>query len=187
MSDSEGRDGLRKTSYGKAAEIERLIAPTLGDLGLSIVRVLLSGDKRAKLQLMIERADDAPLSVEDCARASRAVEAVLDVEDPVAGAYVLEVSSPGIDRPLTRLEDFERWKGFQAKVEMAEAEAGRKRFTGTLLGLDGTAVRLGDETAESGEVALPFAAIAKAKLVMTDELLAAYLKKPTAVHPDDES
>ncbi len=186
QSDLQGSD-LRKTSVGKAADIERVITPTLSDLGLSVVRVLLSGDRKPRLQLMIERADDSPLSVEDCARASRAVEAVLDVEDPVAGAYVLEVSSPGLDRPLTRLGDFERWKGFQAKLETSEPVVERRRFIGKLLGVEGSNVRLADDRAEVGEVALPFVAIAKAKLVITDELMAAYLKKPTAVHGGDES
>jgi len=184
VNDSQGQTDLRRTSFGKAAEIERLIAPTLADLGFDIVRVLLSGDRRAKLQLMIERHDGEALGVDDCARASRAAEAVLDVEDPLAGTYVLEVSSPGIDRPLTRLADFERWKGFQAKVEVNEPVEGRRRFTGALLGLEGTSVRLADP---AGEVLLPFGEIAKAKLVMTDELVAAYLKKPTAVHPGEDS
>ena len=182
MTERQGLEDLRRSSSGKAAEIERLLAPTLADLGFDIVRVLLSGERRAKLQLMIERHDGAALDVDDCARASRAAEAVLDVEDPVAGAYVLEVSSPGIDRPLTRLSDFDRWRGFQAKVELQEACEGRRRFTGRLLGTEGASIRL---ASDSGEVSLPFLAIAKAKLVLTDELVAAYLKKPTAVHPGE--
>jgi ribosome maturation factor RimP len=161
---------VTKTSEGKAAEVERLIAPSLFDMGYGIVRVQLSGERRAKLQVMIERHDGEAISVEDCARISRAIEAMLDVADPIAGAYVLEVSSPGIDRPLTRLGDFERFAGFDVRVEMRVPIAGRRRFRGRLLGLDGARVRL---ATEDGEVALPFADMAKAKLILTDELMAA--------------
>lgn len=161
---------LAKTSEGKAAEIERMIAPALLDMGYDIVRVQLSGERRAKLQVMVERHDDEAVTVDDCARVSRAVEAILDVDDPIAGAYVLEVSSPGIDRPLTRLSDFERFAGFDARVEMRMPIAGRRRFRGRLLGLDGERVRL---ATEDGEVALPYADVAKAKLALTEELMAA--------------
>ncbi len=161
---------LAKTSEGKAAEVERLIAPSLLDMGYDIVRVQLSGERRAKLQVMVERRDGADVTVDDCAAVSRAVEALLDVADPIAGAYVLEASSPGIDRPLTRLGDFERFAGHDARVEMRMPIAGRRRFRGRILGLDAERVRL---ATEDGEVALPFADVAKAKLDLTEELMAA--------------
>jgi ribosome maturation factor RimP len=119
---------------------------------------------------MAERKDDQPMTVEDCADISRQVSAVLDVEDPIRSSYTLEVSSPGVDRPLTRPKDFQRFAGFEAKLETRQPIDGRRRFTGRLLGLDGEVVRLKDE---AGEVALPYAQIQKARLVLTDELLKA--------------
>jgi ribosome maturation factor RimP len=159
-----------KTSEGPAAEVERLIAPAVAAMGYDIVRVLLSGKQRPRLQIMAERHDSAGMVVKDCVALSRAIEAILDVEDPIAVGYELEVSSPGIDRPLTRSADFERFAGFEVKLETAPPFEGRRRWIGRLLGLDGETVRL--ET-KDGEVALPCAAIAKAKLVLTDDLIAA--------------
>ena len=158
-----------KTSEGKAAEIEALIAPVLQDMGYEVVRILLSGDRRMKLQIMAERSADGGMGVDDCATVSRAVEAVLDVAEPISGSYLLEVSSPGLDRPLTRPKDFERYAGMEAKLELAQPVEGRRRFTGRLLGLSGETVHL--ETAE-GELQVAFDDVAKAKLVLTDELLA---------------
>jgi len=156
---------------GRAAVIEGLIAPAAAAMGLDIVRVLLSGSRRARLQIMAERADGSSMNVDDCARLSRAISAILDVEDPIAGPYELEVGTPGIDRPLTRLADFARFAGFTAKLEsVATAADGRRRWIGRLLGLDGDRVRL---ATDDGEVAVPFADVAKAKLVLTDELIAA--------------
>ena len=109
------------------------------------------------------------MSVEDCAEISRSISALLDVADPIASAYDLEVSSPGIDRPLVRPEDYDRFAGFEAKIELSEPLSGRKRFRGRLLGRDGDAVRL---IGEAGEVSLPFALITRAKLVLTNDLLA---------------
>jgi len=160
---------LAKTSEGKAAEIERMIAPTVADMGYDIVRVLLSGNRRVRLQIMAERRDGAPMNVDNCAELSHAVSAVLDVEDPIAGAYELEVSSPGIDRPLTRLADFDRFAGFEAKLETVLPIDGRRRWRGRLCGTAGGAIVI--ET-EAGEVALPFSDVSKARLVLTDELLA---------------
>ncbi len=157
-----------KTSEGHAAEIEAMIAPAIESLGYEIVRVLLSGDRRGKLQVMAERKSDGGMDVEDCAAVSRAIEAILDVEDPIPGGYVLEVSSPGIDRPLTRPKDFETYAGFEARLELAVPVEGRRRFKGRLLGMDGDTVRL--ETDE-GELQVGFEDLAKAKLVLTDELI----------------
>ncbi len=146
-----------------------IIAPALTDAGLSVVRVMLRDDARV-LQIMIERGNGDVPTIDDCAAASRTVSALLDVADPIPGAYTLEVSSPGIDRPLTRLADFGRFAGFEAKVEMNTLRDGRRRYRGQLLGTDADAVRLAFDGAE---VALPYADIRRAKLVLTDELLAA--------------
>jgi ribosome maturation factor RimP len=128
------------------------------------------------LQVMAERPDGT-MSIEDCERVSRAVSPILDVEDPIPGRYELEVSSPGIDRPLVRPSDFSTWTGHEAKIEMIEPQSGRKRFRGILQGFDDGMVRLLIEppqaTTERPLVGLPFAGIAEAKLVMTDELIAA--------------
>lgn len=159
---------LGKTSEGKAAEVERLIQPTLDQLGFEIVRVQIGGDRRMRLQVMVEGKDGGGPSVEDCGRLSRAIEAILDVEDPIRGAYVLEVSPPGIDRPLTRLKDFQRFAGQIAKVEMLLPVAGRRRFSGTLLGIEGDEILM---DCEGERLRLSFAGLQKAKLVLTEELL----------------
>ena len=151
-------------------KIETLIQPALADMGYELVRVRVTGSQRKTLQIMADRSDGAAMGVDDCADISHAVSAILDVEDPITDAYVLEVSSPGIDRPLTKLPHFERFAGFDAKVEMHHMVGGRKRFSGRLLGVDGATVRLEHE----GEaVDLPFAGIRNAKLILTDELIAA--------------
>ena len=159
-----------KTSEGKAAEVEQLIAPAIEAMGYDIVRVTLSGGDRLRLQIMAERRSDGGMNVDDCAEVSRAVAAILDVEDPIDSAYTLEVSSPGIDRPLTRLADFDRFAGFEARVETTLPIDGRKRFRGRLLGTRGDDIAM---VCEEAEIALPFAAVHKAKLVLTDELIAA--------------
>lgn len=164
-----------KTSEGKAADVENLIAPSLADMGFEIVRVQLTGSGRGGrqvLQIMAERLDGT-MSVEDCAEVSRAASALLEVEDPIQGAYQLEVSSPGIDRPLTRLKDFERFAGFEAKLELQMPHEGQRRFRGRLKGLEGddTILLLLDEGER--ELKVSFAELAKAKLVLTDDLIAA--------------
>ncbi len=154
--------------------IEEIIAPTLTDLGYTIVRLQMQGDRHPTLQIMAERNDRKTMDVEDCAKISRAVSPLLDVDDPIDEAYSLEVSSPGVDRPLVRAEDFERFAGFEAKVEMSYLIDGRKRFTGRLVGLvDGNVQILVDGVAQD----LPFEEIVKAKLVLTDDLLAAASKE----------
>ena len=165
---------LAKTSEGRAAEVERLIAPLLSDMGYDIVRVQLSGTQRLKLQVMVERRDGSGMTVDHCAEVSRAVEALLDVDDPIRAGYVLEVSSPGIDRPLTRLADFARFAGFEAKLELRVPVSGQRRFRGRLLGLDGERLRL---QTEDGELSLDFDDLAKAKLVLTDDLIAAHTRQ----------
>lgn len=154
--------------------LEALIAPSLEAMGFDLVRVRFTGGKRPRLQIMAERPDGT-MSVEDCAEVSRALSAILDVEDPIKGEYVLEVSSPGIDRPLTRPTDFERYAGFETQVELAAPHEGRRRFRGRLLGRTGGAIRL--DVAGLGEVALPLSAVTDAKLVLTDDLVRASLKQ----------
>jgi ribosome maturation factor RimP len=153
-----------------ASRIEALVAPTVEGMGYEVVRVQLTGGDRPVLQVMIERADRAPTTVDDCADASRAISAVLDVEDPVSGAYTLEVSSAGIDRPLTRPDHFRRFAGFQARLETRVPIEGRRRFKGVLRGLEDGAVVM---DVEEGELRVAPEDIAKAKLVLTDELIAA--------------
>jgi ribosome maturation factor RimP len=161
----------RKTSTGKAAEIEAMLAPTLEAMGYRVVRVLLSGGRQdQRLQIMAEPSNGSAMDVDGCAEVSRASEAILDVEDPIPGQYTLEVSSPGIDRPLTRLEDFERWAGFDAKLELTAPHDGRRRFKGRLLGVEGDEIRL---EVDGQELGIPFAEVDKAKLMLTDELIAA--------------
>jgi ribosome maturation factor RimP len=150
--------------------IERIVSPALQGMGYELVRVQMTGGQRPVLQIMAERIDGAQMTVEDCADISRALSAILDVEDPVTTAYVLEVSSPGIDRPLTRRKDFERFAGFEARLETREPIAGRRRFKGRLRGFAGDEIRI--ET-EEGELTVPFEALHRAKLVLTDELIAA--------------
>jgi ribosome maturation factor RimP len=146
-----------------------IISPTVEDLGFEVVRVNLSGAQRQKLQIMAEPAVDREMTVEDCAKISRAVSAVLDVEDPIRAAYTLEVSSPGIDRPLTRLKDFTRFEGFEAKLETRDLVDGRRKFQGRLGGVEDGDVFL---DVDEGHWRIAFEDIAKAKLVLTDEMLA---------------
>lgn len=156
---------------GVEARVLALIAPAILGMGYEIVRIRLSGKERPTLQVMADRADDAPISVDDCEAISRSVSAILDVSDPIKSAYQLEVSSPGIDRPLTRAKDWLRWAGHLARVEMAIPQDGRKRFTGTVLGLEGTAGKL--RLDDGAEVALPLDGVRSARLVLTDALIEA--------------
>ena len=158
----------------ETARIETLIAPSLEAMGYRLVRVAFIGGRRAVLQIMAERIDEQPMGVDDCSAITHTVSALLDVADPIEHAYVLEVSSPGIDRPLIRREDYERFQGFEAKVELAAPIEGRRRFRGRLLGVEADRVRLnlGAEVVE-----LPLAHIQRAKLVLTDELLAAQQRR----------
>ena len=147
--------------------IEDIVAPTIVGMGFELVRVALS--KGGTLQIMIEPADGRPMDVEDCANVSRALSAVLDVEDPITDAYTLEVSSPGIDRPLTRPKDYARWAGHLARLETSMPIEGRRRFKGTLLGLDDDCVRL--RLDDGKEAAVPLEVVSRAKLELTDRLI----------------
>lgn len=152
-------------------KIGELIEPSLGHLGYELVRVQITGRERLTVQVMAERADGAPISIDDLELIARQISAVLDVADPIERAWVLECSSPGIDRPLTRPKDFARFAGHLARIEVEPPQAGQRRFSGTLLGLDDGGVRLRLEP--GAEVLLPVGAIRKAKLVLTEALIAA--------------
>ncbi len=171
-------DRRLEVESGPARRVAGIIEPTLQSMGLRLVRVKFTG---GTLQIMAERPDGT-MTVDDCAALSRAVSPVLDVEDPIQGSYNLEVSSPGIDRPLVRLEDFERWAGHLARVELKAPLApdqgfgSRRRFRGTIEAPEGDTIKLvlppDGKPDEPSEVALDFDNIADAKLVLTDELLA---------------
>jgi len=179
---------------GVAARVASIVEPVLEGLGFRLVRVRISGSQAggSTLQIMAERSDGT-FTIDDCEATSRALSPVLDVEDPIAAAYHLEISSPGIDRPLVRAGDFERWAGYEARVEMAVAQAGRKRYRGFVLGAEGTHAKLkrtdvkGDEPAE---VLLPIEEIGEARLVLTDDLIREALRRAKAagraMDEDDE-
>ena len=149
-------------------KIEDIVSPTVTGMGFELVRVAMSRGG-GTLQIMIEPADGRPMDVEDCATLSRALSAVLDVEDPIPGTYTLEVSSPGIDRPLTREKDYIRWIGHAARVETTQPIEGRRRFKAILLGLENGAVRIKLEDGTEADV--PLSLVFRAKLEMTDALL----------------
>jgi len=153
-----------------AGHIEAMIAPSLEAMGYSVVRVSFTGGRRPTLQIMAERRDDQAMTVDDCATVSHTVSALLDVADPITSAYFLEISSPGIDRPLVRRHDYERFAGFEAKIELQKPIDGRRRFRGKLAGLEDDSVKL---MIGADAKLLPLSAIARAKLVLTDELIAA--------------
>ncbi len=162
----------RLTDLIAKAAIDRrlaaIVAPVIEGMGFELVRLRLMGGKRALLQIMAERPEGG-IEIEECARISRAVSASLDVEDPISGEYTLEVSSPGIDRPLTRLKDFARYEGYEARIETEEAIDGRRRFKGELAGVQDGEVLI--EIPE-GVIGLSFELLADAKLVLTDALIA---------------
>jgi ribosome maturation factor RimP len=167
---------------GAAARVAAVAEPVLEGLGLRLVRVRISGLSGCTVQIMAERADGS-MSIEDCEAASRALSPVLDVADPIDRAYRLEISSPGIDRPLARRSDFDRYAGHLAKIEMAAPVEGRRRFRGVLLGTQGDSARLRRDDAatdEDPDVLLAIGGMAEARLVLTDELIAESLRRGKA-------
>jgi ribosome maturation factor RimP len=168
---------------GVAARVATIIEPAIVDLGFRLVRVRVTGQNGCTVQIMAERPDGT-MTVEGCEEISQAVSPALDVDDPIQAAYHLEVSSPGIDRPLVRASDFARWAGHLAKIETSEPVAGRKRFRGILRGVAGEGAQqealLARDDAKSEEerdVAIPLRAIAEARLVLTDALVAESLRR----------
>jgi ribosome maturation factor RimP len=170
------------TERGTEARIANIVEPAIRGLGYRLVRVKLSAMNGTTLQIMAERPDGS-MSVDDCEVVSRDVSPALDVEDPIDRAYHLEVSSPGIDRPLVRASDFRRWAGHEAKIEMTLIVAGRRRFRGILLGADETKARLRRTDAQPGEatdVELRLADMSEAHLVLTDALITESLRRAKA-------
>jgi ribosome maturation factor RimP len=167
---------------GAAARVSAVATPVLQGMGYRLVRIKISGEAGCTVQIMAERPDGS-MQIEDCEAISRALSPVLDVADPIDRAYRLEISSPGIDRPLVRRSDFERYTGHLVKIEMAVAHQGRKRFRGILNGVEGNAVRLHREDARADEdtdVLLVMEDIADARLVLTDELIAESMRRGKA-------
>lgn len=164
-------------SMAIADRVSALIEPELSTLGYELVRVQLTGGGgKATLQVMADRADGKPIQVEDCEAISNRLSEVLDMADPIASTYMLEVSSPGIDRPLTRLKDFARYTGFEAKVQLRTALEGQRNFCGTLCGVEEETICLqtaATKKAEGMRLRFPFAEVEAARLVMTDALLKA--------------
>ena len=161
---------------GRAARVAALAEPVLASLGYRLVRVRISGLAGSTVQIMAERPDGT-MSIEDCETASRALSPVLDAADPIEGSYRLEVSSPGIDRPLVRRSDFDRYAGHIAQVEMTAPIDGRRRFRGELCGTDGECVRLRSNEADSAEILLQIDDMTEARLVLTDALIAEALRR----------
>ena len=164
------RERIMNDLVAKAAidrRIAEIITPVVEDMGFEIVRIRLMTGKESILQVMAQ-SPDGTMEVDDCGKISTAISAVMDVEDPILDAYTLEVSSPGIDRPLTRLKDFAQWEGFEAKIETDELIDGRRRFKGPLAGVEGDEVLI---TIPEGTIGLKFEWLSDAKLVLTDELI----------------
>jgi ribosome maturation factor RimP len=164
-------------------KVVALIDPVAEAMGYRIVRVRLSGLRRKTLQIMAERLSDGDMGVGDCAKLSRALNPVLDESDPVQGEYSLEVSSPGIDRPLVREDDFTRFVGHEAKLETAALVDGRKRFRGAILGMADGYVRL---LMAEGEASVPFGQLCDARLVLTDKLIEEDLRRAKAAEADEQ-
>ena len=167
---------------GVAARVSAVAGPVLQGMGYRLVRIKISGESGCTVQIMAERPDGS-MQIEDCEAISKALSPVLDVADPIDRAYRLEISSPGIDRPLVRRSDFERHAGYLIKIEMAVAHDGRKRFRGTLAGVEGDAVRLHRDDTPAGEdadILLVMEDIADARLVLTDELIAESMRRGKA-------
>jgi ribosome maturation factor RimP len=178
-------DLIAKTAIDR--RLAEIITPVIEDLGYELVRVRLQGGKTATLQIMADRPEGG-INVDDCAQISTAVSATLDVEDPIEDNYHLEVSSPGIDRPLTRLKDFGTFEGYEARLDLNQAIDGRKKFKGVLAGVEGTEVLINiEDKGQTHTIGLDFDLLSDAKLVLTDELIKEMLrqKKEAGVEIDN--
>ena len=170
----------RPAHSGLEGRIADIIMPRLEAMGYELVRVQIIGKETPTVQIMADRADNAPFTLDDCTEVSHLLSAVLDVEDPISSAWTLEVSSAGIDRPLTRTKDFVRYAGFEAKIELNfPGPGGRKRFAGVLVGADEVQAHIKIESGET--ISLQRADIRKAKLILTDALIA-FSQTPTPTH-----
>lgn len=164
-----------------------ILTPSIEGMGFEVVRIRVMGGETKTLQIMVERPDGG-IDVDECAQVSNAVSAILDVEDPLEDAYALEVSSPGIDRPLTRLKDFETWEGYEAKLETTEMIDGRRRFKGVLAGFEGDEVLINlEQGKETVTIGLHIDRLSDAKLVLTDELISEMLRQRKAAGIVDET
>jgi ribosome maturation factor RimP len=178
-------DLIAKASIDR--RLAEIVTPVIEGLGFELVRIRLMGGKTKTLQIMAERPEGG-IEVDDCARISNAISATLDVEDPLEDAYTLEVSSPGIDRPLTRLKDFETWAGYEARLETTELIDGRRRFKGILHGIEGDEVLIGiEDQGEELTIGLKFDWLSDAKLVLTEDLIREMLRQKKAADVVDES
>ena len=178
-------DLIAKTAIDR--RMAEILTPVIEDMGFEVVRIRLMGGKSNTLQIMVERPNGG-IEVDECALVSTAVSAVLDVEDQLEDPYALEVSSPGIDRPLTRLKDFENWEGYEARVETTEMIDGRRRFRGLLAGVEGDEVLVNiEEGGETITVGLHFDWLSDAKLILTDELIRDMLRARKAAGIIDET
>jgi len=157
--------------------IAEIVNPVIEDMGFELVRIRLMGGQTKTLQIMADKPNGG-IEVDDCADISTAISAVMDVEDPITDAYTLEVSSPGIDRPLTRLKDFETFEGYEVKLETADMIAGRRRFRGELAGVEGHEVLI---NVEEGTIGLEFDWLSEAKLILTDDLIKEMLRQRKAL------
>jgi ribosome maturation factor RimP len=169
-------DAAEPTLTSLEARLAAIVAPALEGMGYELVRVAVLGRERPTVQVMADRADGSQITVADCEAISHAIGAVLDVADPIPGAWSLEVSSAGIDRPLTRAKDWNRYAGHLARAETIAPIGGRRRFSGIALGADDTSARL--RLDDGSEVTLPLDAIRRAKLLLTDALIAATATPP---------
>lgn len=182
--DAEMSDLIAKTAIDR--RLADIIGPVIEGMGFELVRVRLMGGRTRILQIMADKADGG-IDVDECGEISTAVSAVLDVEDPVEENYVLEVSSPGIDRPLTRVKDFDVWKGWEARIETTELIDGRRRFKGTLAGVEGNEILVTlDESGEEVTIGLQFDWLSDAKLILTEDLITEMLRqrKAQGIDPD---
>ncbi len=182
---SEMTDLIAKTAIDR--RLADIVGPVIEGMGFELVRIRLMGGKTRILQIMADRADGG-IEVDECGAISTAVSAVLDVEDPIEENYVLEVSSPGIDRPLTRLKDFDMWKGWEARIETTELIDGRRRFKGALAGVEDEEILIEiEECGQEVTIGLRFDWLSDAKLILTDELIAEMLRQKKASGNFDES
>ncbi|MEM0922334.1 MAG: ribosome maturation factor RimP [Pseudomonadota bacterium] len=173
-------DMVAKAAFDK--RLAEILRPTIEGMGFELIRLRFMSGKKATVQVMAERPGGT-MEIEDCAELSRAMSAVMDVEDPISGEYALEVSSPGIDRPLTRLADFDRWEGYEARLETEEMIDGRKRFKGILAGTETDEVLI---EIEEGTIGLKFDWLSDAKLILTDELIRESLKTRKHAFKEDD-
>lgn len=163
-------------------KVIKLLEPAAADVGYALVRVRLSGLKRKRLQIMAERISDGTMNIDDCSKLSRAISPVLDAEGPIKGFYDLEVSSPGIDRPLVRIEDFARFVGHEAKIELSAGVDGRRRYRGNIAAVNGDQVTM---NVDNADVTFPFAWISEARLMLTDRLIEEDLRRAKAAEAAD--